>query len=591
MFSDQRNLILAIVLSLSILLAFEFLYNSPRLQKETARQQAIEESLPKTSPKVGAQPDDGTPTVRPQTGSSEPTIRPQVNTAEQRAKQLQQTRRIKIESPKLSGTMAVTGGQLDDIILKGYREAVTPGSANITMLSPVGTAHPYYIKFGWTAADESAGKMPTTDTVWQSSSDRLTPATPVTLTWDNGAGLLFERTIALDEDFMFTVKQRVKNNSNNPVTLYPYGFIARVDEPATLGFFILHEGPIGVFNERLEEHDYDDLEDANDGRIDVNSQGGWIGITDQYWLTALVPNPEEAFTGSFNHSINDGRDRYQVDYIGGGKTVAPGATTESINRVFVGAKEVQVLDKYKDTLGVSNFDKAVDFGWFYFLTKPLFYVIAYFYDLLGNFGLAILLLTVIVKAIFFPLANKSYRALSGMKKLQPEMMKLRDRYKDDRQRLNQEMMALYKKEKANPLAGCLPIAVQIPVFFALYKVLFVSIEMRHAPFFGWIQDLSAPDPTTIFNLFGLIPWDPPSFLLIGIWPMIMGASMFLQQKLNPAPPDPIQAKIFMLLPFFFTILLAAFPAGLVIYWTWNNILSITQQWIIMKREGVVNPTA
>jgi len=591
MFSDQRNLILAIVLSLSILLAFEFLYNSPRLQKETARQQAIEESLPKTSPKVGAQPDDGTPTVRPQTGSSEPTIRPQVNTAEQRAKQLQQTRRIKIESPKLSGTMAVTGGQLDDIILKGYREAVTPGSANITMLSPVGTAHPYYIKFGWTAADESAGKMPTTDTVWQSSSDRLTPATPVTLTWDNGAGLLFERIIALDEDFMFTVKQRVKNNSNNPVTLYPYGFIARVDEPATLGFFILHEGPIGVFNERLEEHDYDDLEDANDGRIDVNSQGGWIGITDQYWLTALVPNPEEAFTGSFNHSINDGRDRYQVDYIGGGKTVAPGATTESINRVFVGAKEVQVLDKYKDTLGVSNFDKAVDFGWFYFLTKPLFYVIAYFYDLLGNFGLAILLLTVIVKAIFFPLANKSYRALSGMKKLQPEMMKLRDRYKDDRQRLNQEMMALYKKEKANPLAGCLPIAVQIPVFFALYKVLFVSIEMRHAPFFGWIQDLSAPDPTTIFNLFGLIPWDPPSFLLIGIWPMIMGASMFLQQKLNPAPPDPIQAKIFMLLPFFFTILLAAFPAGLVIYWTWNNILSITQQWIIMKREGVVNPTA
>ena len=591
MFSDQRNLILAIVLSLSILLAFEFLYNSPRLQKETARQQAIEESLPKTSPKVGAQPDDGTPTVRPQTGSSEPTIRPQVNTAEQRAKQLQQTRRIKIESPKLSGTMAVTGGQLDDIILKGYREAVTPGSANITMLSPVGTAHPYYIKFGWTAADESAGKMPTTDTVWQSSSDRLTPARPVTLTWDNGAGLLFERIIALDEDFMFTVKQRVKNNSNNPVTLYPYGFIARVDEPATLGFFILHEGPIGVFNERLEEHDYDDLEDANDGRIDVNSQGGWIGITDQYWLTALVPNPEEAFTGSFNHSINDGRDRYQVDYIGGGKTVAPGATTESINRVFVGAKEVQVLDKYKDTLGVSNFDKAVDFGWFYFLTKPLFYVIAYFYDLLGNFGLAILLLTVIVKAIFFPLANKSYRALSGMKKLQPEMMKLRDRYKDDRQRLNQEMMALYKKEKANPLAGCLPIAVQIPVFFALYKVLFVSIEMRHAPFFGWIQDLSAPDPTTIFNLFGLIPWDPPSFLLIGIWPMIMGASMFLQQKLNPAPPDPIQAKIFMLLPFFFTILLAAFPAGLVIYWTWNNILSITQQWIIMKREGVVNPTA
>ncbi len=591
MFSDQRNLILAIVLSLSILLAFEFLYNTPRLQKETARQQAIEQSLPQTGSKPSPQSTDSTPAIRPRTGTSEPIIRPQVNTAAQRAKQLQQTRRIAIDSPKLSGTVAITGGQLDDIILKVYRDSVKPDSANITMLSPVGTPHPYYIKFGWTASDESAGTMPTSDTVWQSSSGKLTPATPITLTWDNGAGLLFERTIELDRDFMFTVKQRVKNNSTNPVTLYPYGFIARVDEPPTLGFFILHEGPIGVFNERLEEHDYDDLEDANDGRIDVNSLGGWIGITDQYWLTALIPNQEEAFSGSFNHSINDGRDRYQVDYIGGGKTVVPGATTETVNRVFVGAKEVQVLDRYKDTLGVSNFDKAVDFGWFYFLTKPLFYVIAYFYNLLGNFGLAILVLTIIVKLIFFPLANKSYRALSGMKKLQPEMMKLRDRYKDDRQRLNQEMMALYKKEKANPLAGCLPIAVQIPVFFALYKVLFVSIEMRHAPFFGWIQDLSAPDPTTIFNLFGLIPWDPPSFLMIGIWPMIMGASMFLQQKLNPAPPDPVQAKIFMLLPFFFTILLAAFPAGLVIYWTWNNILSITQQWIIMKREGVVNPAA
>ena len=591
MFSDQRNLILAIVVSLSILLAFEFLYNSPRLQKETARQQAIEQSLPKTGGTTDTRPADGAPTLRPRAGTSEPTVRPQVNTVEQRAKQLQQTRRITIESPKLTGTLALTGGQLDDIVLNAYRESVKPGSANITMLSPPGAPHPYYIKFGWTAADESAGKMPTSDTLWQTSSNKLTPTTPITLTWDNGQGLLFERTIELDQDFMFTVKQRVKNNSANPVTLYPYGFIARIDEPPTLGFFILHEGPIGVFNERLVEHDYDDLEDANDGRIDVNSQGGWIGITDQYWLTALVPNQDEAFSGSFNHSIQDGRDRYQVDYIGGGKTIAPGATSEAVNRVFVGAKEVQVLDKYKDNLGVSNFDKAVDFGWFYFLTKPLFYVIAYFYDLLGNFGLAILLLTVIVKAIFFPLANKSYRALSGMKKLQPEMTKMRERYKDDRQRLNQEMMALYKREKANPLAGCLPIVVQIPVFFALYKVLFVSIEMRHAPFFGWIQDLSAPDPTTLFNLFGLIPWDPPSFLMIGIWPMIMGASMFLQQKLNPTPPDPIQAKIFMLLPFFFTILLAAFPAGLVIYWTWNNLLSITQQWIIMKREGVVNPIA
>ena len=590
MFSDQRNLILAIVLSLSILLAFEFFYNSPRLQREAARQQAIEQSLPQTGSETGTPSAGHAPSVRPQSGSA-PGIRPQVSTGELRAKQLEQSQRITIESPKLTGTLALTGGQLDDILLRNYRDQVEAGSANITMLSPVGAPHPYYVKLGWTASDESAGKMPASDTMWQASTNKLTPQTPVTLTWDNGNGLRFERTIELDPDYMFTVKQRVKNNGTAAATLYPYGFIARIDEPPTLGFFILHEGPIGVFNDTLEEHDYDDLEDATNGRIEVNSTGGWIGITDQYWLTALVPDQEQAFSGSFNHTIQEGRDRYQVDYIGGGQVVEPGATIETVNRVFVGAKEVEVLDHYRDQLGVSNFDKSVDFGWFYFMTKPLFYVIAYFYELLGNFGLAILLLTVIVKIIFFPLANKSYRALSGMKKLQPEMMKLRDRYKDDRQRLNQEMMALYKKEKANPLAGCLPIAVQIPVFFALYKVLFVSIEMRHAPFYGWVKDLSAPDPTSIFNLFGLIPWDPPSFLMIGLWPIIMGGSMFLQQKLNPAPPDPIQAKVFMLLPFFFTILLAAFPAGLVIYWTWNNILSIAQQWVIMKREGVVNPVS
>ena len=590
MFSDQRNLILAIVLSLSILLAFEFFYNSPRLQREAARQQAIEQSLPQTGSETGTPSAGHAPSVRPQSGSA-PGIRPQVSTGELRAKQLEQSQRITIESPKLTGTLALTGGQLDDILLRNYRDQVEAGSANITMLSPVGAPHPYYVKLGWTASDESAGKMPASDTMWQASTNKLTPQTPVTLTWDNGNGLRFERTIELDPDYMFTVKQRVKNNGTTAATLYPYGFIARIDEPPTLGFFILHEGPIGVFNDTLEEHDYDDLEDATNGRIEVNSTGGWIGITDQYWLTALVPDQEQAFSGSFNHTIQEGRDRYQVDYIGGGQVVEPGATIETVNRVFVGAKEVEVLDHYRDQLGVSNFDKSVDFGWFYFMTKPLFYVIAYFYELLGNFGLAILLLTVIVKIIFFPLANKSYRALSGMKKLQPEMMKLRDRYKDDRQRLNQEMMALYKKEGANPLAGCLPIAVQIPVFFALYKVLFVSIEMRHAPFYGWVKDLSAPDPTSIFNLFGLIPWDPPSLLMIGLWPIIMGGSMFLQQKLNPAPPDPIQAKVFMLLPFFFTILLAAFPAGLVIYWTWNNILSIAQQWVIMKREGVVNPVS
>ena len=415
---------------------------------------------------------------------------------------------------------------------------------------------------------------------------------PVTLTWDNGDGVKFIRRIALDENYMFTVTQRVENRRTNPITLHPYGLVSRTDTPSVSVFWILYEGAIGVFNGTLSEIDYDDMRD--DGRIEKASTGGWIGITDKYWLTALVPDREAPFTGSFNHRMtDDGRDRYQVDYIRSAEVVPAGGAVEVVNRLFVGAKEVEILDAYMDENGLSiaSFDKAVDFGWFYFITKPLFYVLRYFSNLLGNFALSILLLTVIVKLIFFPLANKSYRAMSSMKKLQPEITRLRDRYKNDRQRMNREMMDLYKRAKTNPAAGCLPIVIQIPVFFALYKVLFVTIEMRHAPAFGWIQDLSARDPTSIFNLFGLIPWDPPSFLLIGIWPLIMGLSMYLQQRLNPQPADPVQAKIFMMLPVIFTVVLAPFPAGLVIYWTWNNMLSIAQQWVIMKREGIANPAA
>ncbi|HLB80104.1 MAG TPA: membrane protein insertase YidC, partial [Dongiaceae bacterium] len=396
-------------------------------------------------------------------------------------------------------------------------------------------------------------------------------------------------SFALDDNYLFTITQRVENGGTMPVTLFPYGLISRTGTPDVLGFFILHEGLIGVFDGTLEEVDYDDVRDA--GVQEYAGAGGWLGITDKYWLVALVPDQGDQVSGRFAHTLRADTDVYQADFRGDGVTLAPGASVEAGSRLFAGAKEVRLLDRYRDELGIPLFDRAVDFGWFYFLTKPIFYLLDYLNGLLGNFGVAILLLTIAIKGLFFPLANKSYKAMSRMKLLAPEMTKLRDRFKEDKPRLNQEMMALYKREKVNPAAGCLPIVIQIPVFFALYKVLFVTIEMRHAPFFGWIRDLSAQDPTSILNLFGLAPWGIPDLgplqlLSIGVWPIIMGVTMFLQQKLNPAPPDPIQARIFMMLPIVFTFMLAQFPAGLVIYWAWNNVLSIAQQWVIMRRMGV-----
>ena len=430
---------------------------------------------------------------------------------------------------------------------------------------------------------------PTPETVWQSATATMEADRPVTLSWNNGAGLAFAQQITLDSDYMFTVTQRVTNRGARSVGLRPYGLISRTGTPDTLGFWILHEGLLGVFGDTLKEVDYDDVSDEDGGKIEQDSTGGWIGITDKYWLAALVPDQKTAIASRFVHTLQNDTDKYQVDVLGPQLVVQPGATVEVTKRLFAGAKEVRLLDSYEEKLGIVNFDLAVDFGWFYFLTKPIFYVLEYFNRLLGNFGVAILLLTVLIKIAFFPLANKSYRAMSRLKKLQPQMMEIRDRFKEDRQRQNQEMMALYKKENANPVSGCFPILIQIPVFFALYKVLFVSIEMRHAPFFGWIQDLSAPDPLGILTAFGLIEWSIPDLLQIaniGIWPLIMGGTMYLQQKLNPQPADPTQAKIFLMLPIVFTFMLGQFPAGLVIYWAWNNLLSIAQQWIIMRQMGV-----
>jgi YidC/Oxa1 family membrane protein insertase len=584
--TDQKNLIIALVLSFVILMGFQFFYEIPRMEAEKARQAelAAEQSAAiadGTSPSVAPTPG------APATGTSAPAPGDlTIGTDLTRAQALEQTPRIAIETPTITGSLSLKGARIDDVVLRDYKETLQPDSQQIHLLEPTGLRKPYYAEFGWVAAPNSAVKLPNADTVWTTGAAKLTPETPITLSWDNGEGLVFERTISVDAHYMFSVEQKIRNTGAEQVTLFPYGLLSRGGIPETIGFYILHEGPIGVFDETLQEVDYDDLQEDGDV-VPVSEQpGGWIGITDKYWLAALVPNQEQSHRWNFKHAIRNQVDRFQVDYLGDGIAIPAGGESAVTNRLFAGAKVLDLLEGYETEFGVKNFDLAIDFGWFYFLTKPFFHVLTFLNGVLGNFGLAILALTVVIKLVFFPLANKSYRSMAKMKKLTPKLSEMREKYGDDKQRLNQEMMQLYKTEKVNPAAGCLPILVQIPVFFALYKVLFVSIEMRHAPFYGWIKDLSAPDPTSLFNLFGMIPWDPPQMLMIGAWPVLMGVTMFLQQRLNPQPTDPVQAKVFMFLPLMFTVLLASFAAGLVIYWTWNNLLSILQQWVIMKRMGV-----
>lgn len=597
---DNRNLILAVVLSIAILFGFEFYFaqNQPPVPPQDETVSSETAPVPGGAPSVPV-PNAGAPsaptTASPATGTPAPTPGapsvpggiPQApgvtaSAAESRAQTLAQTPRVRIETPRLTGSLSLTGGRLDDLTLATYRETLDADSPEITLLNPKGTASPYFADFGWAAQPGTA--VPSATTEWKASSSTLTPDRPVTLTWDNGAGLVFKRTFAIDDNYMVTVTQSVANKTGAAVNLFPYGLISRHGTPETTDFYILHEGLLGVSAGQLVEIDYDDLQEQ--GQVEKESRGGWLGITDKYWLTALIPDQNAQVKERYTHRREGLVDVYQVDYLGSAQQIAPGQEATVVNRLFAGAKEVKKLDAYEQEIGIERFDLAIDWGWFYFLTRPIFYGLLWINDLVGNFGVAILLLTVGIKLIFFPLANKSYKSMSKMKKIQPQMTKLRERYADDKMKLNQEMMALYKKEGANPASGCLPILVQIPVFFALYKVLFVTIEMRHAPFFGWIEDLSAKDPTSLFTLFGLIDWPQPDFLQIGIWPLVMGATMYLQQKLNPQPPDPVQAKIFLFLPVVFTFILAPFPAGLVIYWTWNNLLSILQQWVIMRRMGV-----
>ena len=577
---EQRNLIVAIVLSVAILLGFQFFYEMPRMEKQRALQAQLQKQEQVVTPPAPGQPGAQPGTTQPAVGQAPAGAAPVAAAA------VPEAPRVKIVSPRVNGSISLAGGRIDDVVLTDYRETTEPRSPNIHLLSPSGTANPYFAEFGWVAGANGV-TLPGPDTRWQASGIELTPAKPVVLTWDNGQGLKFEREYKIDRDFMITVSDRVTNSGQQTTTLFPYALISRAGTPQIQGFYILHEGLIGVLKGTLKELTYKDI--AEKAKIEEESTGGWVGITDKYWLVALAPDGQAKIKARFAHSIANRADKYQVDVLGEGVAVEPGKTSQSTIRLFAGAKQARLLDNYATDLKIERFDLAIDFGWFYFLTKPIFYLLDYFTSFFGNVGLAILGLTVLIKLLMFPLANKSYRAMNRMKALQPEMLRIREQYGDDRQRMNQSMMELYKKEKVNPAAGCLPIVVQIPVFFALYKVLFVTIEMRHAPFYGWIKDLSAPDPTTIFNLFGLIPWQPPELLIIGVWPLIMGATMWVQQKLNPQPADPIQAKVFMFLPIMFTVMLASFPAGLVIYWAWNNLLSILQQWVLMRSAPADKP--
>lgn len=495
--------------------------------------------------------------------------------------------RLEIRSDQLVGSLNLRGARLDDLRLLNYPTTLEADAPPVQLLMPQGAGDFWHAQFGWVGAAGQELALPDETSLWQVvSQGALTPQNAARLRWQNGSGLVVTRTIALDEDFLFTITDEVDNQGDAPVTLYPFAQLARRGEPQTPALFVLHEGAIGVFGEDtgLVEHSYSDLRD--EPLEQYRGQGGWLGFTDKYWASIIIPPQDAAWQGRFTSAPSEEQSLYRADYLLPGRTLAAGERWRTQSRFFAGAKRVQLMDRYRQEGGVYRFDLLIDWGWFSFLTKPLFLLLAWLYQLLGNYGAAILAVTVLIRLVFFPLANHSFAAMAQMKKLQPHLVALRERYPDDKQRQQQEMVKLYRDSKVNPLAGCLPLLAQIPVFFALYKVLYVTLDMRHQPFFGWVQDLSAPDPTSLFNLFGLLPFQPPGFLMIGVWPLLMGLTMFLQMQMNPPPPDPVQARLFQLMPLVFTFILAGFPAGLVIYWAWNNLLSIAQQAVIMRRYKV-----
>ena len=576
---QNKNLILATGLSFIVILVW-FLVFPPE-----------EPPVSETDPAVASAPVDGT-TAETGAGTLAPEVDPAPATGTETPAVATESEapRVAIETAELTGTLSLQGGRIDDLSLTQYRETLDGGSDLVRLLSPVGTQSPYYALHGWIPTDGiSTDLVPGANTIWRvESGATLTTDTPVTLIWDNGAGLTFRKTISVDDKFMFTVTQSVDNATGAPISLRPYGLVARHGEPDTIGFFILHEGVVRMSDGELEEIDYNDMPDltAEDGRIEV-TENGWVGFTDKYWMTNLVPAPGTAFR-SVARSAND---IYQTEAIYPVLTVAPGATLSADSQLFAGAKEWETIRAYQNDGGIAGFLDSIDWGWFFFLTKPIFALLHWLNGVIGNMGWSIMVLTLILKALLLPLAFKSYVSMAKMKELQPEMEKLKEKAGDDKQALQQGMMKLYKENKVNPASGCLPILLQIPIFFSLYKVIFVTLELRHAPWIGWIKDLSAPDPSSILNLFGVLPWgvpDPSSIfaiLSLGILPILLGISMWVQQKLNPAPTDPTQKMIFAWMPWVFMFMLGSFASGLVLYWITNNTITFTQQYLIMRSQG------
>jgi YidC/Oxa1 family membrane protein insertase len=555
------NLVAAIVLSLGIIFGWQYFYDKPRLQKLEQQNKLYNKQVQELKKK-------NIQVEIPKEGESPVS-----------------TKRIRISSELLSGSIALKGLRFDDLTLLKYKQDLSPDSKPVVLFAHSQSEEAYFAEIGW--FNKSGGTIfPDSETLWQTDNDELTPTKPVNLSWINKDGIKFLVTISMDSNYLFTIDQTTVNDSKQPISVQYYGLINRKYIGKEKSVNILHQGPIGVIDGRLKEYSFDDLKDKKTEKF-LQGVVDWVGITDKYWLASLIPDKVSMYSSNFNYAIKNGVEKYQVDFISSTHTIEVGQKLTISQRLFAGAKKVDLLDKYEKQYNIKLFDRAIDFGWFYIITKPLFNVMNFFYHYVGNFGVSILIVTVIIKLLMFTFANKQYRSMKRMKNLQPEVERIRALYADDKMRLNQEVMALYKREKANPFAGCLPLILQIPVFFSIYKVLYVTIEMRHAPFFGWIKDLSAPDPTSIFNLFGLLPFACPSFLIIGAWPIFMALTAFLLQRMGQQPADPIQAQVMKFMPLVLLVMFSSFPAGVVIYWSWSNILSIIQQYYINKLDSNV----
>ncbi|NOZ41854.1 MAG: membrane protein insertase YidC [Alphaproteobacteria bacterium] len=582
---DNRNFMIAIALSALILVGYSYLFPAPKRPTTPQTAQQTTKSPAAASKKAEGLPDLGnaSPNIPASNGSTK-TQSPAdtMPIALGRTAALETSKRVTIISPHVKGSIDLRGARLDDLSLSDYKQTVAKGSPDVALLNPAETKHAYFVDFNWGV---NGARGPDKNSVWTADKKTLKAGDNVTLTWNNGAGLLFSRTIALDENYMFSITQKVTNSTGSAIKVAQYGRIVRAGRPAGRTYYLSHQGPMWSLDDGIKEFTYKELDDKNKDKKETakSTDGGWLGISDKYWLVAFIPNPKEKFSVEVFRRGDKKTERFHVNYFHDWTVLQAGASYSETSLLFAGAKKINLLNSYADTLHIKKFNYAIDWGIFYFLVKPMFYLLDLLFQFSGNFGVAILLLTLIVKLSLFPIANKGYKSTNKMKVLQPKMKALKEKYGDDKPKMQQATMELYKKEKVNPVAGCLPMFLQFPVFFALYKVLYITLGMRQAPFFGWIKDLSAPDTMYVTNLFGLIPWEPTGFLALGILPVIMGFTMWLQMQMNPSPGDPMQHKIMMLMPIVFTFMLAQFPVGLVIYWTTSNIFTILQQWVLMRR--------